>query len=130
MLRTINNIRAQAIMGEYVLVFFMVAAVMTAMTVFFKRAVQGRIRDARVGMELIIANHLEAEGYPLYWTGNMRTHYEPYYANSSSLISRDTRKETQLFATPGFSSGLFLKIINEASSTKTLSNTAPPKDAD
>ena len=43
----LGNSVGQAVMGEYVVVIFLVIAAVSAMTIFFKRAVQARIHDAK-----------------------------------------------------------------------------------
>ena len=47
MLRYLKTNKAQAVIGEYVLVFFLAIGMVTAMTIYFKRAVQARIHGAR-----------------------------------------------------------------------------------
>jgi hypothetical protein len=123
MLKQLRNNKAQAITSEYVLVLFLVVGMMTAMTIYFKRAIQARIRDARTTMINTVlvraANH---------YNGMLFYEYEPYYANTTSAIFRDTVSETRVLQ--GKSSGIFNKIIDEQTAVQTMSEIAPPKDAD
>src|SRR3989338_9576767 len=75
--------KAQAVMGEYVLVFFLAIGMATAMTIYFKRGVQARIFDARNAMLNIVVNRTAG-----YYTGNIQIGYEPYYGNTVSTVSR------------------------------------------
>lgn len=125
MLRYLKTNRAQAVSGEYVLVFFLVVGMMTAMTVYFKRAVQARIYDARNTMLNMVLIRAKKTGY---YPGNLQTEYEPYYdANRVSTIVRKVNMQTKLL--PGASSGIFRKVSDEITAVQVESETAPPKEA-
>ena len=123
MLRTLKNKNAQAVMGEYVLVIFLVMAVLTAMTVYFRRAVQARIHDARDYM----VTEVRARTTGVF-NGNLYREYEPYYGNTSARVFRSTDYEARVL--PGGSSGIFQKDYNETVSVQVNSETAPPRDFD
>ena len=109
-------------MGEYVLVFFVVIGMATAMTVYFKRAVQARIHDARDAMLNIVVNRTAG-----YYTGNIQIGYEPYYGNTVSTVVRRENTTTNLL--PGATTGIFRKTFDGITAVGTSSETAPPKDA-
>jgi len=123
MLRSINNRQAQAVVGEYVLVIFLVLTVIAGMTIYFKRGVQARIHDARDYMVSDVRQRTAGS-----YNGVLYLHYEPYYMNTDATITRNTSHTTRLL--PGASSGIFRKINTESTSVQTTSETAPPRDFD
>ncbi|MCK5260181.1 MAG: hypothetical protein KAJ70_03885 [Candidatus Omnitrophica bacterium] len=123
MLKALKNTKAQAVTEEYTIVIFMVMAVLTVMTVYFKRVVQARIHDARDYM----VTEVRARTDGIY-TGNLYREYEPYYGNTSGTVSRATDSETMV--QPGASSGIFRKVYNERTSVWIHSETAPPREFD
>lgn len=122
MFKYLKTNKAQAVMGEYVLVFFVVVGLVTAMTVYFKRAVQARVFDARNAMFNIVLNRTAG-----YYTGNLYGEYEPYYASTESTVVRSADTTTGLL--PGGTTGIFQKTFDEVTAVQTHSETAPPKDA-
>ena len=122
MLRYLKTTKAQIVMGEYVLVFFVVVGMVTAMTVYFKRAVQARVVGARDKMFNIVLNRTAG-----YYTGNIYREYEPYYANTESSVARSGDTKTELL--PGLTTGSFRKTLDEVTAVQTRSETAPPRDA-
>lgn len=123
MLRYLKNRRAQAVMGEYMLVIFLVLAVIVGMTIYFKRAVQARIHDARDYMVREVRTRTEGE-----FGGNLYKEYEPYYSNVMAFVIRDVDHTTNILL--GESSGIFVKTINEVTRVQAISQTAPPKEFD
>jgi len=122
MLRALKNRNAQAVMGEYVVVIFLVMAVLTGMTVYFKRAVQARIYDARNYM--IGEVRVRTAGL---FNGNLYKEYEPYYANVASTLYRTMDDRTTLMSSgPAASSGIFRKVYNEETAARSNSLTLPP----
>ncbi len=122
MLRYLKTNKAQAVMGEYVMTFFLAVAMVTAMTIYFRRAVQARMHGARNAM---LNTVLDRSG--TYFTGNILAGYEPYYAQTVSDVRRSEDSETRLLE--GGSSGIFQKESDDSTSVTTQSQTAPPKDA-
>jgi hypothetical protein len=123
MLRYLKNRRAQAVMGEYMVVIFLVLAVIVAMAIYFKRAVQARIHDARDYMVSEVRTRTRGD-----FNGNLYKEYEPYYSNVAALVARDADYTTRIL--PGASSGIFQKIVNETTSMQSISQTAPPREFD
>ncbi|MBN1870028.1 MAG: hypothetical protein JW847_05580 [Candidatus Omnitrophica bacterium] len=121
MLRALKNRNAQAVMGEYVVVIFLVMAVLMAMTMYFKRALQARIHDARDYMVTEVRARSAGS-----FNGDLYREYEPYYTNTLSNVARAIEFETRLL--PSGSSGIFQKIFNEILSVSVNSETAPPRD--
>lgn len=122
MLRYLKTNKAQAVMGEYVLVFFVVIGMATAMTIYFKRAVQARIFDARNTMMNIVVNRTRG-----YYSGSVYYEYEPYYGNTVSTVARRENATTELL--PGATTGIFRKTFDDVTAVQTHSETAPPRDA-
>ncbi len=126
MLKRFYNKKAQANFGEYLLTLFLVVGMMTGMTIYVKRALQARYYDARNTMVQTVRD--EAAGY---YIGEVRTEYEPYYANTEATVERDILSKTELFeGTREKSAGIFKKTFNEMTSVQVLSETKPPKDSD
>ena len=122
MLRYFKTNKAQAVIGEYVLVFFLAIGMVTAMTIYFKRAVQARIHDARDAMLNIVINRSAG-----YFSDDIQIEYEPYYGNTVSTVVRRENTTTNLL--PGATTGIFRKTSDEVTAVQTRSETAPPKDA-
>ena len=123
MLRNLNNKRAQSVRGAYALVIFMVLGVITAMTVYFKRAVQARHYDALHYM----VNDVRQRTAGIY-NGELYLHYEPYYTNTVAIVERSASSTTRVL--PGATSGIYQKVIDESTSARVNSETAPPRDFD
>lgn len=121
MLRALKNKNAQAVVGEYTIVIFLVMAVVITMAVYFKRAVQARMRDAREYMITEVRERTDGD-----FNGILYREYEPYYGNTAAVVSRDMNEETRI--QPGGSSGIFQKFYNVSVSVDVNSETAPPKD--
>lgn len=121
MLKYLKNRRAQAVMGEYVLTVFMVVLMVIGMTVYFKRSIQGRIRDAKVYMINEVRQRTSG-----YYDNELYYEYEPYYINTNAEVTRDLSPTILLDA--GGSSGIFTKIFNDTTVILTNSETAAPKD--
>jgi len=123
MLRIVKNNRAQAVVGEYVIVFFIAIGVITAMSTYFQRVVQGRIYDARDAMVSLTRN--QSAGY---FNGNIFFHYEPYYQNTDSETYRSLISRTSLVE--GGTSGIYRVEYDDLSRITNTSVTKPPRDAD
>lgn len=121
MMININNIRGQAIVGEFALVIFMILATIVAMTVYFKRGVQARIYDARNYMVEEVRSRTAGS-----YDGPVLTEYEPYYVNTDATITRNVSDATSLSA--GETSGIFGQTFNESTTADVVSETAPPSE--
>ncbi|MFC1510574.1 hypothetical protein ACFL49_02830 [Candidatus Omnitrophota bacterium] len=78
-LKRLKKKKGQAVSSEYVMVFFLVVASMTTMTVYIRRALQARVFDARNKMVEIVAAESEAI---------VRWEYEPYYSQTDATARR------------------------------------------
>lgn len=123
MLRASKNRKGQVISVEYIVIFSLIIAMMTAMTIYFRRLIQARIRDAGYGMADIVQARTAGYGVNVIYR-----QYDPYYMNTATLISRDEFSNTKIL--PGKTSGIFSKQIDDSTSVSVFSQTAPPKDAD
>ena len=120
MLKNLQNKKAQVVAGEYVVVIFLVIGTITAMTVYFKRAIQGRMRDARGYM--VEEVRVRTAGS---FDGNLYLHYEPYYTKKSSNATRNVSVDTTLGI-----GGVYKRNISESTLFESLGDVAPPRDAD
>ena len=126
MLRIIKNKKAQAVSAEYVIALSIIVGMMSAMSIYVKRAIQARIRDARYEMANIVKDRVAGRV-----KGNIWRAYEPYYLNIKSNVTRTTLKVQKLGgATATFETGTYVKKIEEATVLKRVSITAPPNEAD
>lgn len=120
MFRKLRDNRGQGIIVEYALTFFLVVAVVTAMSMYFRRTVQGRVRDSIIYM----ANSVSQE-YP----GNVWVQYEPYYLNTDTrrqFYSEETSYLLPSFPTP---SGIFEVNYNQTTTAQSYGEQAPPRAA-
>ena len=118
---SLGSSTGQAVMGEYVVVIFLVVAVIGAMTIFFKRAVQARIHDARDYMEKEVRERTQGE-----FDGNLYLEYEPYYVNTyvPQIVREAVYNKT---LSQGASSGVFVMGIDEKTDVPAaISVTLPP----
>ena len=118
----LRNNKAQTTLSEYVLVSFVVMAAMASMMIYFKRAAQAKIYDARQAMLNIV--YTEAQGY---YTGNIYTEYEPYYTNTVITTGQEYSTNTE-YITTNFGDEVWKKFKEDINSQIT-SETAPPNDA-
>jgi len=122
MFKTLRRKRGQSYIVEYALTFFVVIAVILSITLFVRRAVQARIRDARNFMVL------SANGA---YVGNVAFEYEPYYLDTSSNRFATTDDERLLEPSgPSLTSGIFtLDKKGDETTIRAVSNQAPPREA-
>ena len=118
----VKNKNAQVMVSEYVLVLFIIMAAMASMTIYFRRAVQAKIWDARVAMVNMVA--AQSQGY---YKGRLQVEYEPYYTNTDKVVSQDAAETTRLI--PTLWGEEYIKQFEEYTNVQTVSETAPPKDA-
>ena len=127
--KKLHNKKAQVIMGEYVLTFFLIMGVMATIMIYFKRAVQARIYDSREAMNNMIKTRTGA-----YYNGPVYGSYEPYYTESTTAIARNASQNEYLeeswFNGARRGSGRYVKDFNEATLVDSFSETKPPKDVD
>ena len=109
--------RAQ-VLSEYAITFFLIVAVISAMSVFVKRALQGRIFEARNAM-IRTVNAVSPVAVPL--------EYEPYYVETRSEIKRSSSETVGLLG--GAPSGVATKDFLEKTEAQTNSVQLSPKDA-
>ena len=124
MLKQFHNQRAQANFGEYALLFLVILGMITAMGIYFRRALQGRIRDARSTMFKIVRNYTPP-GVNI--VGNLWVEYEPYYTNTTAFVTRTSDMQSNILS--GESSGIIRELTNEYSAVQVISVTAPPMNA-
>ena len=124
MLKNLRKNNAQVIVSEYVAVFFLILAIMSAMTIFFKRSIQARVHDARAYMFNTVLSRTQG-----FYNGNLRIAYEPYYAGSDANVLHSESDQTEILPSFPFTSGIFRKTVNDVTSMEVYSETAPPRNA-
>lgn len=126
-LKKITGKSGQGIAVEYVITFFLVAAVLSGMSLYFRRVIQGRIRDATR-----YAVHTVRQVYP----GELYYQYEPYYAYTNAYRKDDsTETRTLIPIQPGkeiaqTEYGLNTRITTHAITLPPFGETIPPFTAD
>jgi hypothetical protein len=81
MLKLLKNNRGQNTAVEYVVTFFLVVGILSAMSVYIRRTIQGRMRDAQLYMAKTVAEAAPAGNFTVPYE------YEPYYANAEVIRS-------------------------------------------
>lgn len=117
MFKLLKNSKGQGAAVQYALTFFFVVAVVVSMTVYFKRAIQGRIKDATLYM---------AETVHDVYQGNMYIQYEPYYMETVARRAVDADRSTKLLASFNASSGIYDETDSTTSIGTIASNQLPP----
>ena len=120
MLKILRQNFGQSSLSQYVITFFLAIASIIAMGTFVQRAIQGRLRDAKIYMIDNVKTYGNVEE-------NMQYEYEPYYSNQSSIISKERSEQTSLVV--GGVTGIFRKDINSATGITSNSYQAPTKNA-
>lgn len=123
MLKRFKNKKAQANVGEYVLVFFLIIGMVTAMTVYVKRSLQARLYDAR---NLIKNMDKISDGTKIKTTpmlGNIVIAYEPYYTVTEMNRVSTVEEKKDLSSYGSAKVGFFNKDINEQTSVQSISET-------
>jgi hypothetical protein len=125
------NNQGQAVLSEYVMIFFVVIAALVAMTTYVQRGFEARIHDARnLAMNAVVssgacdANCLQATG------GNLFYEYEPYYAVSGANVQQDGTDTTGATkGNPQALGAIYTKSTNESTGTVGVSCQLPPECA-
>ena len=124
MFKNLKKQTAQAI-GEHVVTYLIVVLVITGMTIYIKRALQGRMYDAKNYM-------MKTAAKAFYNTYNnslnftMNSGYEPYYLYTDATTTRTSDETQQLLGSGTLSSGIFRKTVNQDTSVQSFSNQLPP----
>ncbi len=126
------NNKGQAILSEYVMIFFVVIAAVVAMTVFVQRSLEARVHDARNFMVDALVNSGACDTNCLNATGAVGSQipheYEPYYAAMLSDVSHNQQENTGATASGvNWSIGaVYTKSLNEETQTNSFSVQSPP----
>ena len=85
--------KAQTVLPEYVVGFFLVIAAMVAVSLYVQRALQARTRDAKIYMMDMAAQGCAQAGSGCLnaanaQDGRLRYEYEPYYTQAESQVDR------------------------------------------
>ena len=94
------------------------------MTVYVRRAIQARMRDAREYSMGLIFNGVSGH----YTNFGLYREYEPYYLNQVSDIRRHSQQSESLLG--GGTTGIYRKRYNDTTIMQRDSEVAPPWMAD
>ena len=129
MFKLLRNNKGQGVAVQYLLTFFLVVGFVSAMAVYVRRVVQGRMRDARIYMYQTVKN--EVVSNPSYnIVGNLWLGYEPYYATQNATRVVDDRIVERHLPAFGASTGIYQLDLNKTADVRSLSDQAPPRNAD
>ena len=113
------------IFSEYAILIAIVAASLIAMSLMVKRAVQGRLKDAKDRMMTEVDSvYRSYHGVTEQTPENVGSDYEPYYANTESEVTRYSKDRTQLLL--GATTGIARMNFDETTSAQTNSFQLPP----
>lgn len=128
MFKNLRDNKGQGIAVQYVLIFFIVIAFVSSMSVYVRRVLQGRIQDAGDFLvKQVSAIHSNAE---MNFLGNLVREYEPYYIKTDSFrsASSDTLRREDVFA-PAANVGVFRLDVDDRTHVKSISEQKRPIDA-
>ena len=127
--------KGQAILSEYVMIFFVVIAAVAAMTTFVQRGFEARVHDARNFMVNSVVNSGACDANCLSATGasgnQIPYEYEPYYAQMLADVGHS--EQVNAGATTGKAEvigAVYTKSLNEETNTISTSKQLPPECAD
>ncbi len=120
--------KGQLVMSEYVLLFFVVVASISAMTLFVQRGLQARHRDANMyavdlasqACEQLSASGVDCKGAA--GVNGFAYQYEPYYGQSKADIGRKMADKKVIDGT-----GQWGKYFTERTEVGSTSAQLPPK---
>jgi hypothetical protein len=121
----------QSILSEYTMVFFIVIAVVVAISVYVQRSFEGRIHDARNFAIDAVANSDVCDANCLMATGGVVKHeYEPYY---TQMAASSQQNQDQTFTATSGNAQVIGAIYghNEkvATQSNAVTNQLPPEAA-
>ena len=122
MLRFSTANKGQALMGEYVVVIFLVLGTIGAMTVYFRRAIHARIHDAHLYAVRQVEERTEGN-----YIGDLMVQYEPYYTNRVTFLTRNADESKSLSST-ATQADSFSKTLDQTTAISTTDAVAPARD--
>jgi hypothetical protein len=120
-----NNNKGQTQLGEYVITAIIVIGAITAMSTFYSRLVQGRVRDAHIHMWREFRDRTTG-----HYNGPFYIQYEPYYVNTYMEARQRLDATTQLLPSGPGTTGIYRKQLNDRTGISMDSATAAPGVAD
>ena len=120
----ISNKIGQAVL-EYSFLLILIVGIITGMSIYVRRALQGRIWDTRNGMINSIGQTYNNSFYSPKMA--ITEEYEPYYAQSETNGVNDYHDKESLFG--GGTTGVFLKTLTGAVAIDSQGAQLPPKEA-
>ena len=118
---TFYNRKGQGMAVEYAITFFLVMAVLTSMSLYVRRLLQARARDALRFMAITVNKQHSEDGY---------FQYEPYYANMESVRVERSQETMEEFGALPIGAGIIQRDTSRRVRTSTITNQLPPAFAD
>jgi uncharacterized protein (UPF0333 family) len=127
------NNKGQAVLSEYVMIFFVVIAAGVAMTTYLQRGYEARIHDARNYLIDSLMNSGACDANCLAATGaagnQIPYEYEPYYSIMLSNVQQDQNDiSTSTNGSAQAIGAIYNKIYNEETGTNSTSYQLPPSN--
>ncbi len=122
--------RAQ-ILSTYAATIFIIVSVFVAMTIFLRRALQGRIEDARRYAMTQVRNFYETSYYAGENTipGPIRGSYEPYYIERGADVAQDVN-QTEDYRSWNRRAATFVHTYEDTTVVSSGQHTKPPACAE
>ncbi|MBF0571203.1 MAG: hypothetical protein HQL12_04965 [Candidatus Omnitrophica bacterium] len=126
------NNKGQAVMAEYVMIFFVTIAALTGMTTLIQRSLQARIHEGRNFLIASVANSSVCDVNCLAATGgSIAYEYEPYYSQVVSDVAHNGQENAVATkGSPQAIGAIYLKSLNDRVQTVTNSVQLSPGCAD
>jgi hypothetical protein len=125
MFKNLKSKCGQGMFAEYTITFFLVVGVIMAMSVYVRRAIQGRIFSAH---SYVFKDVNAVYNSGMNFQGGIWAQYEPYYINSQTYRAYTQSQETRLL--PGGRDGIVEYQPYDSSAMKTNRQQASPEFAD
>ena len=123
------NNKGQAVLSEYVMIFFVAVAALVAMTTFVQRGFEARIHDAR-NFAVDAANAACDTGCQNATGNSISYEYEPYYSQMvADSASSQREKKTSTSGSGAEIGAVYTKGIVQQSATDMNSIQLPSKNA-
>jgi len=125
------NNKGQAVLAEYVMIFFVVIAAVVAVTVYVQRGLNARIHDARNFAVDSVTTSGACDANCMRATGGTISHeYEPYYTQMASNVDQGhAERYGTTTGSPQVIGAIYTKSLNEDTNTTSGSAQLPPSDA-
>jgi len=124
------NNKGQAVLAEHAMIFFVVIAALTAMTVLVQRGLQARVHDVRDYMINAVNSACDANCQQAAGGSSVPYEYEPYYVQTLSEVNQNSNDVTgTMTGNPKALGVIYKKVYNEKTGTQSTGVQLPPECA-